>query len=39
LLWFNGSLLKNKEIDSLEFDVPTEWMIDGTWEKGATKQD
>lgn len=39
LLWFNGSLLKNKEVDSVDFDVPTEWMIDGTWEKGATKQD
>ncbi|KEF57466.1 uncharacterized protein A1O9_05383 [Exophiala aquamarina CBS 119918] len=39
LLWFNGSFLKNKEIDSVDFDVPTEWMIDGTWEKGATKQD
>lgn len=39
LLWFNGSLLKNKEISSVDFDVPTEWMIDGTWEKGITKQD
>ena len=39
LLWYNGSLLKNKEISGLEFDVPTEWMIDGEWEKGATKQD
>ncbi|KAK5219680.1 hypothetical protein LTR72_008064 [Exophiala xenobiotica] len=39
LLWFNGSLLKNKEVDSVDFDVPTEWMVDGTWEKGATKQD
>ncbi|KAG9791492.1 hypothetical protein KCU88_g1004, partial [Aureobasidium melanogenum] len=39
LLWYNGSLLKNKEIDSIDFDVPTEWMIDGTWEKGALKQD
>ncbi|KIX04358.1 uncharacterized protein Z518_05226 [Rhinocladiella mackenziei CBS 650.93] len=39
LLWFNGSLLKNKEVDSVDFDVATEWMIDGTWEKGATKQD
>lgn len=39
LLWFNGSLLKNKEIDSGDFDVPQEWMVDGTWEKGATKQD
>jgi alpha 1,3-mannosyltransferase len=39
LLWYNGSLLKNKEIDPNDFDVPTEWMIDGVWEKGATKQD
>jgi len=39
LLWYNGSLLKNKEIDAVDFDVPTEWMIDGIWEKGATKQD
>lgn len=39
LLWFNGSFLKNKEIDSVDFDVPTEWMVDGTWEKGGTKQD
>jgi alpha 1,3-mannosyltransferase len=38
LLWYNGSLLKNKEIDPNDFDVPTEWMIDGVWEKGATKQ-
>ena len=38
LLWYNGSLLKNKEIDANDFDVPTEWMIDGVWEKGATKQ-
>lgn len=22
-----------------DFDIPLEWMIDGTWEKGATKQD
>jgi hypothetical protein len=39
LLWYNGGLLKNKEIDPNDFDVPTEWMIDGVWEKGATKQD
>lgn len=39
LLWYNGSLLKNKETNSTEFDVPTEWMIDGVWEKGVTKQD
>jgi hypothetical protein len=29
LLWYNGSLPKNKEIDPNDFDVPTEWMIDG----------
>jgi Mannosyltransferase putative len=29
LLWYNGSLLKNKEIDPNDFEVPTEWMIDG----------
>jgi len=39
LLWYNGSLLKNKEVDLNDFDVPTEWMIDGVWEKGNTKQD
>ncbi|KAK4944442.1 hypothetical protein LTR10_016116 [Elasticomyces elasticus] len=39
LLWYNGSLLKNKENDPREFDVPTEWMIDATWKKGASKQD
>lgn len=39
LLWYNGSLLKNKEVNQTEFDVPTGWMIDGTWEKGATKQE
>jgi hypothetical protein len=26
-------------MDSLDFDIPTEWMIDGVWEKGLTKQD
>ncbi|KAI1613744.1 mannosyltransferase putative-domain-containing protein [Exophiala viscosa] len=39
LLWFNGSLLRNKENNPMEFDVPSEWMIDATWEKGASKQD
>lgn len=33
LLWYNGSLLKNKSQNSTDFDVPTVWMIDGTWEK------
>ena len=39
LLWYNGSLLKNKAINATLFDVPNHWMIDGTWEKGATKPD
>lgn len=39
LLWYNGSLLKNKEISSTELDVPTEWMMDGVWEKGGSKAD
>jgi alpha 1,3-mannosyltransferase len=37
LLWYNGSLLKNKMVSMEEFDVPTQWMMDGVWEKGATK--
>ena len=39
LLWYNGSLLKDKEVSGGEFDVPTEWMVDGISEKGATKAD
>ncbi|KAL8660674.1 MAG: hypothetical protein Q9202_006331 [Teloschistes flavicans] len=39
LLWYNGSLLKNKAVDDLVFDVPTHWTMDGVWEKGARKQD
>ncbi|KAI4120418.1 MAG: hypothetical protein LQ338_007038 [Usnochroma carphineum] len=39
LLWYNGSLLKNKLKNVTEFDVPTHYMIDGAWEKGATKPD
>lgn len=39
LLWYNGSLLKNKAVNDTEFDVPEYWMIDGVWEKGATKPD
>lgn len=39
LLWFNGSLLKNKAVNATEFDVPESWMMDGVWEKGATKPD
>jgi alpha 1,3-mannosyltransferase len=39
LLWYNGSLLKDKEISGSDFDIPTDWMVDGIWEKGATKAD
>jgi hypothetical protein len=39
LLWFNGSLLKNKAINLTEFLVPRAWMTDGEWLKGASKQD
>lgn len=39
LLWYNGSLLKNKAVNDTEFDVPESWMIDAVWEKGATKPD
>ena len=39
LLWYNGSLLKNKVTNATEFTVPDHWMVDGRWEKGAEKQD
>ena len=39
LLWYNGSLLKNKAVNSTLFDIPGSWMVDGTWEKGASKPD
>ncbi|KAE8333001.1 mannosyltransferase putative-domain-containing protein [Aspergillus sergii] len=41
LLWYNGSLLKNKGKSSMknEYEVPTHWMIDAEWEKGARKED
>lgn len=39
LLWYNGSLLKNKAVNDTEFDVPEYWMTDAVWEKGATKPD
>jgi alpha 1,3-mannosyltransferase len=39
LIWYNGSLLKNKVVDSQTFQVPTHWMIDAVWDKGATKAD
>lgn len=35
LLWYNGSLLKNKIKDQETFLLPTHWMVNGTWEKGV----
>ncbi|KAF4975160.1 hypothetical protein FZEAL_8015 [Fusarium zealandicum] len=39
LLWYNGGLLKNKAVNQTEFEVPTHWMIDQKWHKGASKKD
>ncbi|VUC30249.1 unnamed protein product [Clonostachys rosea] len=39
LIWYNGGLLKNKLTKPDEYDVPELWMMDGTWEKGGSKQD
>ncbi|KAL9084160.1 MAG: hypothetical protein Q9165_008208 [Trypethelium subeluteriae] len=39
LLWFNGSLLKNKAVNLTEFLALEAWMMDARWIKGATKQD
>ncbi|OLN81900.1 Alpha-1,3-mannosyltransferase MNT3 [Colletotrichum chlorophyti] len=39
LLWYNGGLLKNKMGNITEFSVPTHWMIDQKWVKGARKKD
>ena len=39
LMWYNGSLLKNKLVNATAFEIPTHWMMDGIWEKGATKPD
>jgi alpha 1,3-mannosyltransferase len=36
-LWYNGGLLKNKKVRPNEFGVPTHWMMDGIWEKGADR--
>ena len=38
LLWYNGGLLKNKMTQLRNFEVPTHWTIDGTWEKGSVKE-
>ncbi|KAL7900912.1 glycosyltransferase family 71 protein [Trichoderma sp. SZMC 28014] len=37
LLWYNGSLLKNKLKDPHNYEVPIFWMMDGKWEKGGKK--
>ncbi|KAJ4414970.1 hypothetical protein N0V82_007619 [Gnomoniopsis sp. IMI 355080] len=41
LLWYNGGLLKNKQVPSMSHDyaVPDKWMIDAEWQKGASKPD
>jgi hypothetical protein len=39
LLWFNGSLLKNKAINQAEFLLSTTWMLGAQWLKGNTKAD
>ncbi|MCJ1308139.1 hypothetical protein MMC25_001791 [Agyrium rufum] len=39
LLWYNGSLLKNKVVNKTEYDVPSHWMLDATWVKGSAKAD
>ncbi|KAL6860939.1 glycosyltransferase family 71 protein [Trichoderma novae-zelandiae] len=38
LLWYNGSLLKNKLADPNGYEVPLYWMMDGKWEKGGKKK-
>ena len=37
LIWYNGSLLKNKLVNATAFEIPTHWMLDGIWEKGGSK--
>lgn len=40
LLWYNGSLMKNKAmLEEVEYEVPRQWMLDGDWEKGSRKKD
>ncbi|KAM5341487.1 hypothetical protein ACJ41O_014518 [Fusarium nematophilum] len=39
LIWYNGSLLKNKRADPEGYEVPEYWMVDGKWHKGRTKDD
>jgi alpha 1,3-mannosyltransferase len=39
LIWYNGSLLKNKAVDNKDFQVPSRWMIDAERVKGEKKSD
>ncbi|KAF5008001.1 hypothetical protein FDECE_5685 [Fusarium decemcellulare] len=39
LIWYNGSLLKNKRADPEGYKVPEYWMTNGKWHKGRTKDD
>lgn len=41
LIWYNGGLLKNKQVPSMshEYAVPDKWMVDAEWQKGASKPD
>ncbi|CZR57047.1 related to MNT3-alpha-1,3-mannosyltransferases responsible for adding the terminal mannose resi [Phialocephala subalpina] len=39
IVWYNGSLLKNKAVDEIEFDWPEQYMLDGSWIKGNSKED
>jgi alpha 1,3-mannosyltransferase len=39
LIWFNGSLLKNKSVNLVDFLLPDAWMVNGEWIKGGSKQE
>ncbi|ODA79030.1 hypothetical protein RJ55_04620 [Drechmeria coniospora] len=39
LLWYNGSLVKNKMVEPESYQVPNAWMVGGEWEKGGAKKD
>ncbi|KAK2009298.1 hypothetical protein LZ32DRAFT_608588 [Colletotrichum eremochloae] len=39
LLWHNGGLAINQTGDATDFEMPTHWMIDQEWFKGAKKKD
>ncbi|CAN8103094.1 unnamed protein product [Discula destructiva] len=39
LIWYNGGLLKNKQVPEMshEYAVPDKWMVDAEWQKGGSK--